>query len=92
MIALFEFLPKRIFRHHHWIDLTPKLLVGFGKCMDDVGKRCLAYDENIYVAANTFLPLRDRTKNECHIHLGGQWRKRFAQHVREPHRLSENAG
>lgn len=91
MIALFELFAKHVFRHHHRVDFTPKPLVGLSECVHDVGKRCLSYNKNIYVAGDTLLPLRDRAENERGIHLGSQWRKRFAQHVRESNRLSEDA-
>lgn len=82
---------KQVLWHHHWIDFAPELLVGLGECVNDDSKRYLSYNKDIYIAGDTLLPLRDRAENERGIHLGSQWRKRFAQYVREPDRLSEDA-
>lgn len=90
MIALFEFLAKQLLRHHHRIDFAPKPLMGLSECVHDVGKRYLSYNKDIYIAGNTLLTLRDGTEDERHVRLGCQGCKRFAQHIREPNRLSKN--
>lgn len=65
--------------------------MGLGECVNDVGKRCLSYNKDIYIAGGSLLPLRNRAENERGVRLGSQWRKRFAQYVREPDRFSEDA-
>ena len=86
-----EFGAEFIHRHHDRIHLPTQLFLGRVEGVHDFFERCVADDQDIYIAGNAFLAPGNRSENERQLDLLPQRQDGLAQYVRQAHRLDDDA-